>query len=196
MRDDDRARIAGNGWVDYLAGDNAEYPVTALRRDRTAVARKTTLFRADRTPPEKRLADNMLDYNPASIAAFTQLAEGALVPGRDGGLLQARLRYFDPERRRAGLPRDVAALVSKLSATSTVVTLVNTSATAAHKLIVQGGAYGEHRIETAEHDGQRERIGARAFEVELAPGAGATLTLTMTRYTEAPTISFPWERKP
>ena len=47
------------------------------------------------------------------------------MPGRPGGLLNARLRYFDPERKRAGVPEDVAALVSELSDTRTTVTLVN-----------------------------------------------------------------------
>jgi hypothetical protein len=35
-------------------------------------------------------------------------------PSQGGALLYVRLRYFDPERRRAGVPPDVAALVEKL----------------------------------------------------------------------------------
>ena len=65
----------------------------------------------------------MLDYNPAATESLVQLMWGALLPGREGGLLNARLRYFDPDRRRAGVPEDVAALVSELSDTRTVVTL-------------------------------------------------------------------------
>jgi len=195
MRDDDRARVGDSGWVAYLQGKDAAFPETALRRDLAAVGRKTTAFRADQTPPERRLADNMLGWNPASIAALTQLMQGALVPGREGGLLFARLRYFDPERRRAGVPPDVAALVSELGDTRTVVTLVNTSATTARTVIVQGGAYGEHRFETVERDGKVEKVGARILTVKLAPGSGAKLTLATRRYVEPPTITFPWERK-
>ena len=103
-------------------------------------------MRKDTTPPEKRLADNMLDYNPASTEALVQLMWGALLPGREGGLLNARLRYFDPVRQRAGVPDDVAALVSEFSATHTTVTLVNLNRTAARTVIVQGGAYGEHQL--------------------------------------------------
>ncbi|MGH1559154.1 hypothetical protein ACRAWD_18630 [Caulobacter segnis] len=44
-----------------------------------------------------------------------------------GGRCACRLRWFDPERRRAGVPPDVAALVEKLSDDETVVTLVNTN---------------------------------------------------------------------
>lgn len=195
MRADDAARVGENAWLGYLQGSDPHFPDTVLRRDLAAVEKKTAAFRADNTPPERRLADNMLAYNPASVSALLQLTQGALVPGREGGLLFARLRYFDPERRRAGLPRDVAALVSKLTDTGTVVTLVNTSATAARTVLVQGGAYGEHRIDTVEFAGRTERIGGRLFAVRLEPGAGAVLHLTMRRYAEPPTISLPWERK-
>ena len=57
--------------------------------------------------------------------ALIRLTLGGLPPGRDGGLLNARLRYFDPARKRAGLPEDVGALVSRMTDTSAEVTLVN-----------------------------------------------------------------------
>ena len=50
----------------------------------------------------------MLDLNPAATDSLVRLMFGALVPGREGGLLNARVRYFDPVRRRAGVPEDVA----------------------------------------------------------------------------------------
>ncbi len=195
MRTDDAERVRESDWIAYLRGKDDAYPETALRRDLAAVARKTAAFRADKTPPERRLADNMLSWNPASIGALTHLMEGALVPSREGGLLFARLRYFDPEQRRAGMPPDVAALVSEMTDTKTVVTLVNTNAREARTVTVQGGAYGEHRFETVERDGKSEKLGARTFTVKLAPGSGAKLTLATKRYSEPPTITFPWERK-
>jgi hypothetical protein len=193
MRADDLARVE-SGWAKYLQGSDPDYPEAALRRDLETVARRTAAFRADATPPERRLADNMLNYNPASVTALTQLMQGGLVPGREGGQLHARLRYFDPERKRAGVPPDVAALVSEISDTRTVVTLVNTSATTARTVLVQGGAYGEHRFESVERDGRTERLGARVFSVRLEPGAGARLALTQRRYAATPTITRPWER--
>ncbi|WP_414664975.1 hypothetical protein [Horticoccus sp. 23ND18S-11] len=195
QRPDDAARVGDNGWLAYLQGQDADFPVAALQRDRASLARKTAAFRADRTPPERRLADNMLNWNPTTIGALTQLTEGGLVPGRDGSLLLARLRYFDPEQRRAGLPPDVAALVSAMTDTSTVVTLVNLGATTARSVIVQGGAYGEHRIAAITIDGRRQEVGANHVWVTLAPGSGAKVTLTMQRYAETPTMSLPWERK-
>ena len=195
MRTDDAARLGDHAWLAFLHGKDASYPETALRRDLAAVARKTAGFRADQTPPERRLADNMINYNPASVAALTQLMQGGITPGREGGLLFARLRYFDPERKRAGVPPDVAALVSELTDTRTVVTLVNTNASQPRSVIVQGGAYGEHRIDAVQQGGKTQRVGSPTFAVTLAPGAGAKLALTMKRYSEKPTAAFPWERK-
>ncbi len=194
QRGDDRNRLGRNEWVDYLEGRNPHYVETALRRDLAGIGQKVAKFRADDSKPEKRLADNMMDSNPASTAALVQLMWGALLPGRDGGLLNARLRYFDPEQKRAGVPDDVGALVSEMSDTRTTVTLVNLSATATRTVVVQGGGYGEHRIETVEQGGVATRVGAGTFSVRLAPGAGAKLALTMKRYANAPTVVFPWDR--
>jgi hypothetical protein len=193
QRDDDRARVPEQPWLEFLAGRDADYPVTALRRDLATLEKRIALFRADRTPPERRLADNMLNWNPATIGALTQLMQGGLVPGRDGGLLHARLRYFDPVRRRAGVPPDVAALVTRLGADSATVTLVNLHPTETRRVVVQGGAYGEHRIATIDAGRGAIPVGARACEVDLRGGAGATLDVRLHRYALPPTVALPWQ---
>lgn len=193
QRADDRARIGPNAWLDFLDGKNASYPETALERDLDAVAHKVAAFRADRKPPELRLADNMMDYNPATTSSLVQLMWGALPPGRAGELLSARVRYFDPTRRRAGVPEDVAALVTELADRRTVVTLVNVNATQPRTVLVQAGGYGEHQFESVTWNGHTQRLQARVFALTLAPGCGASLTLTMRRYVNAPTVRFPWE---
>ena len=195
MQPGDRGRaVAGTPWVDFLHGTNPTYPETLLQRDLESIPRKLAAIRGDRTPPNKRLADNMLDFNPAATDSLVRLMWGALVPGREGGLLNARLRYFDPARQRAGVPDDVAALVSELADRRTVVTLVNLSADQARSVIVQAGGYAEHQFESVEWNGRTERLDARDFTVRLAPGAGAKLTLSMRRYVNKPTVSFPWAR--
>ena len=194
MRAEDRARLAGDPWVAFLEGKNSGYPEQALQRDLESIPRRVAMIRADKTRPEKRLADNMLDANPAATDAMVRLMFGALLPGRPGGLLNARLRYFDPDRRRAGIAEDVAALVSELADRRTVVTLVNTSASTPRTVIVQGGAYAEHQFESLEANGRTTPVNAPDFTVRLAPGAGATLTLAMRRYANQPTIKFPWDR--
>jgi hypothetical protein len=194
MRADDRARVGANPWLEFLEGKNPSYPETALRADLESIPKKVALFRADVRPPEKRLADNMMDFNPAAVEALERLMLGAVPPGREGGLLNARVRYFDPARRRAGLPEDVGALVSGMTDTQTVVTLVNLNATAPRTLVVQGGAYGEHQFGSVEYNGRTVPLDTADLTVQLAPGAGATLTLKMHRYANAPTAAFPWER--
>lgn len=190
----DRARIGANPWVEFVEGKNATYAETMLERDLASIPKKLESIRDDKTPADKRLADNMLDYNPAATESLVRLMWGALVPGREGGLLSARLRYFDPDRRRAGVPDDVAALVSELADRRTVVTLVNVSATQPRTVIVQAGGYAEHQFESVEANGKTTPVNARELSVRLAPGAGAKLTFTMRRYVNQPTVRFPWSR--
>jgi len=191
----DKERLGRNVWVDFLEGRNPGYADQALQRDVDALAQRVRAFRADRSTPDTRLADNMLDYNPAATDALVQLMWGALVPGREGGLLNARLRYFDPERRRAGVPEDVGALVSELSDTRTVVTLVNVNATRPRTVIVQGGGYGEHQIVSAIVGASAMRVDSPLLTVRINPGCGAKLVLDMKRYANAPTIKHPWQRE-
>jgi hypothetical protein len=191
---DRRHGVVTNPWVQFLHGTNPGYPEAVLQRDLESIPRRLAEIRADRTSADKRLADNMLDLNPAATDALVRLMWGALVPGREGGLLNARLRYFDPARQRAGVPDDVAALVSELGDRRTVVTLVNLSTTDTRAVIVQAGGYAEHQFESVEWNGRTERLDARDFTVRLAPGAGAKLTLGLRRFVNKPTVAFPWDR--
>jgi hypothetical protein len=194
QRSGDRARVGRNDWLEYLDGRNAGYPEQALERDLNSIQQRVSAMRRDTTTPAKRLADNMLDYNPAATEALVQLMWGALLPGREGGLLNARLRYFDPDRKRAGLPEDVGALVSELSDARTVVTLVNLNPSQRRTVIVQAGGYGEHQLLTVTSGGKTARIDSPVLAVQLAPGCGARLELAMKRYANAPTVKHPWQR--
>jgi hypothetical protein len=193
MQQADRSRVATDPWIEFLEGRNPSYPEAALQRDLDSIPRKLTAIREDKTLPDKRLADNMLDLNPAATDSLVRLMWGALVPGREGGLLNARVRYFDPERKRAGLPEDVAVLVSGLEDRKTVVTLVNLNTSSARDVVVQAGGYAEHQFESVEWNGRTMPVSSRELTVRLAPGAGATLTLTMRRYVNPPTVLFPWD---
>ena len=190
----DLDRIGVDGWTDFLRGRNAAYPEQALERDLKSIPQHLAAMRRDTTPPAKRLADNMLDYNPAATESLVQLMWGGLMPGRPGGLLNARLRYFDPDRRRAGVPEDVAALVSGLSDTRATVTLINLSRSQARTVIVQGGGYGEHQLIGATHGGKTTEFNSPLLTVRVEPGCGETLELTMMRYANVPTVLHPWHR--
>jgi hypothetical protein len=80
QRSDDRARVGRNDWLEYLDGRNVSYPEQILERDLASLKQRLSALRRDTTPPEKRLADNMLDYNPAATESLVQLMWGALLP--------------------------------------------------------------------------------------------------------------------
>ncbi len=190
----DRERIGRNEWVRYLEGQNENYPEQAIERDLRGLQQRLTAMRKDATPPDKRLADNMLDYNPAATESLVQLMWGGLLPGREGGLVNARLRYFDLDRKRAGLPDDVAALVSQLGDAHTTVTLVNLNQAQRRTVVVQGGAYGEHRLVSVKNGTATTQVDAPLLTVEIEPGSAATLEIQMKRYANDPTIKHPWQR--
>jgi len=192
----DLERVRKNGWVDFLRGRNPSYPEQTIERDLESIPRRLDAMRRDTTAPDKRLADNMLDYNPAAAESLVQLMWGALMPGRPGGLLNARLRYFDPDRKRAGVPEDVAALVSELSDTRTTVTLVNLNPSQARTVIVQGGGYGEHQLVSVTRGGKTTAINSPVLTVHLNAGSGQTLVMAMRRYANKPTVLHPWHRAP
>jgi hypothetical protein len=194
QKPEDLARVGTSPWLTFLQGKNATYPEQALERDRKMMQQRLDALRRDTTPAEKRLADNMLDYNPAATEAMVQLMWGALLPGREGGLLNARLRYFDPDRKRAGVPEDVAALVSELSDTRTVVTLINLNASQPRTVIVQGGGYGEHQLVSVTVGDTITPVDSPLLTVRLEPGSGQTLILRMQRYANRPTALHPWHR--
>ncbi len=193
MKDADRKCVPRSGWLAFLDGKNPAYPETALRDDFALLRRKVAGMRQDRTTPDTRLADDPMAYNPATVEALVRLTLSGLPPKHQGEVLQARVRYFDPIRRRPGLPEDVAALVESLEDESTSLVLVNLNQSEPRTLIVQGGAYGEHRCEQVSSEGRTFPIHRSQFLVSLAPGAGGRLTIAMKRYAGTPTLAQPWE---
>lgn len=182
-------------WVSFLLGKDSEYPEQALRADLAQVRQRVSEMRADDTTPDTRLADDPMHLNPASVESLIQLMLGGLHPKHQGNVLQARLRYFDPIARRAGMPEGVAALVDRLTGDEVAVTLVNTNQLAAREIVIQAGGYGEHQfISVSQDNGQSKAVDSNQLTVTLAPGAGGRLVMTMKRYANQPSMSFPWDR--
>ncbi len=191
MREDDRRRCPPNPWLDYLDGKNSGFPEQALAADLNRLRERVAAIRKDDTTPDTRLADDPMFHNPATAEALAQLTLGCATPPRIGKVLASRVRYFDTERRRAGLPEDTAALVEKMDGDSTTVTLVNLNVSEARTVIIQGGAYGEHTLTSAIADDQQLKLNDRAVSVRLEPGCGARITLKMRRHSRGPTLAFP-----
>ena len=205
-------------WYAYLRGDNPDYPAAILGAAHAQARRRLALMEQhagqEVAEPDIHLWQNL---NPVVTEALTQLTWGAPQVVYNGGLTQARVRYYDPRRRRPGLPPDVAALVSSIDPAATTVTLVNLSAAAARTVTVQAGAYAEHDIETAgytcaaagwmgqhteyiSHDvkisGREVAVGGPWLDVELPPGTEVTLTLRLRLRVRVPSAQAPWDAAP
>ncbi len=183
------------GWLLYLLGKNADYPEQALRADLARVRERVVGMRSDETTPDTRLADDPMHLNPASVASLIQLTLGGLHPGHQGNVLQARLRYFDPISRRAGIPSDMGALVDRLTNDEVAVTIVNTNQLESREIVIQAGGYAEHEfVSVSQGAGQPQALHTNQLAVKLAPGAGSRLVFKMKRYANQPTMTFPWDR--
>jgi hypothetical protein len=152
-------------------------------------------MRADPTTPDTRLSDDPMVYNPCSVTSLLHLTLGGIRPQYWGGVLHCRMRCFDPERRRAGLPADVAALVERLTSDRTVMSLVNLSRSEPRTVILQAGGYGEHRFLHVVQNGREVPVEASSLTVRLEPGAGGQLELGVQRYVRQPTLAHPWDRR-
>ncbi|MHA6724075.1 hypothetical protein [Sphingomonas sp. RS2018] len=201
MREADRAQMAPSPWTNFLSGTAPDWAETSLLADMDRVRTQMVKVREDRSTPQTRLADNPIERNPVSVTALMHQTMGAIhiarppwsptSPNQGGTLLFARLRHFDADRRRPGLPQDVAALVEKLDDTGTTLSLVNLNPAEARRMIVRGGGYGEHRIEAVRIGDRRIAVGSRDVAILLAPGAGARLVLEMRRHSQVPTLDWP-----
>jgi len=73
--------------------------------------------------------------------------------------------------------------------------LVNLDLGAPRTVVVQAGSFGEHRFGQASVSGGAvTTVDGRWLEVELAPGAGASIHVTMSRYANSPSYETPWSR--
>ena len=136
----------------------------------------------------------MLDLVPATTNTLSELTTGGFFANGRVWVLHSRLRYFDPENRRSGLPQDVAALVEKLTDDSVVVTLVNTNQVEARTVDVQAGGYAEHQFTGVSWEGGEKQLDSPTLTVRLEPGSGQKLTFSMKRYANQPSLAQPWNR--
>jgi hypothetical protein len=190
----DLDRVPKEGWIGFLEGNDNDYPVKAMREDFEHIHDRMETMRNDPTSPDTRLADWLLGVVPSTTDTLTNLTTGGYFSRGKLWTLHSRVRYFDPAKRRSGLPEDVAALVEKLSADSVTLTLVNVNQVEPREVIVQAGGYGEHQFKAVRHGGKQEQLDSALITVRLEPGSGAQLVLDTARYANRPTLAQPWNR--
>ena len=183
-------------WLAFVAGRNPDYPLQILRATYAASLERLEVIRRDTSQPDEQDVHHWQQRNPVVLEALVQLMLGAPNHVYHGGLLHCRLFYFDPQRRRPGVPPDVAALVERVTADGVSVHLVNLHPTEAREVIVQAGAFGEHRFTSIRRQGDASTVDGKLFHVRLRPGAQGRLDIGMVRYAQQPSYARPWDDKP
>jgi hypothetical protein len=194
----DLQRLPKKGWIGYLQSGDPAYPLDAFQRALGEIRRASERLREDTStydfPPHRTRGSCC---NPVATVALINLTLGGNDPNGSGHgplPLHTQVRHFDPDRRRAGLPVDVAVLVEQIHPENIRMTVLNTSPFQYRTVTVQMGAYGEHQATTVTIGDRTFPIDAPYFNVRLAPGAGETLTIGIQRYVHQPTLAFPWDR--
>lgn len=185
-------------WFCYLDGRKPDYPRRILEEQYAEVLRRMDKMRNDTSDPESWDVHHWQQINPVHTEGLLQLTCGGPQVIYHGGLLHLRLRYFDALARRPGLPEDVAALVSQLDADSATLELINLSPLHARQLIIQAGAFGEHRFTTVQPvdeansaDTPPLSVNGPHLSITLPPGRKINLRLGMARYVNTPSYTQP-----
>ncbi|MCK5119107.1 MAG: hypothetical protein KAQ78_05965, partial [Candidatus Latescibacteria bacterium] len=131
-------------WFRYIQGKHPDYPGKIMGVQYAEIRRRLERMRNDHGDPAEWDVHHWQEINPVVTEALVQLTLGAPQFLYHGGLLHTRLRYFDAEGRRPGLPRDVGALVNRVDERGVALELVNLNPREPREVIVQAGAFGEH----------------------------------------------------
>ena len=180
--------LASDPWIRYLDGKNRDYPLQALQADIATIRSRLDRMQADDSVDYERPSDYTQRFNPAVTNSLVQLALGGNPPGRSGNILHARMFYYDPVRSRPGLPDQVAALVDEIGPAGVRARLVNLHPVEARRVVVQAGAYGEHRFTNVRSGGTELPVAGQRFEVVLEPGSGGTLEIGMNLFANQPSF--------
>jgi hypothetical protein len=187
--------IHAANWYAFMQGDAPDYPTAILQTNLAEVTRRSRAMLEDTTDPETWDIHHWQDLNPVVCEGLVQLMLGAPNTIYHGGLLHSRLRYFDPERRRPGVPPDTAVCVHKITEDSITLEIINLHPMQTRTLLIQGGAFGEHTFTGATWGvaggNLYESLSDNWVCVEVAPGCGGTLHLTQKRFTNLPTYAHP-----
>ena len=176
----------------YYDGKNPDWPEKILQAEYQNAQTAFETIQNETRDAQTLIADNPSSPNPVYTKGLTQVTMGAPQSVYTGGLLRATVRYFDSDRARPGLPRDVAALVDKLDAEGAGVHLVNLNASETRNLIVQAGAFAEHQFVELTYADQTVPVESKYIAVQLPPAASIRLDVGMRRFAHRPTYAFPW----
>ena len=183
-------------WLAYMQGEYPEYPETILNHNLSQVEARLAFMADDEEDPANYGDAYFQRRNPITCEGLVQLTCGGPLPHYNGGLLVTRVRHFDGQQKRPGLPSDVGALVTKMTADTTGLQFVNLNATEPRDVIVQAGAMGEHNFTSVSvNDGQNRQsvsVNGTYLHVQLPPYTQIDLELGIHRFVNTPSYKHPW----
>ena len=205
-------------WFQFIQGELPDYPVQILKANIELINTQLRKMRSKTGDPrgwdtyDPATADEVVgldlrvdgyqihawqEFNPIYFEGLAQMTMGSPMHISHGGLQHGKVRFFDGELQRPGLPADIGAIVDSLTATTIGMKIANTSTTTSRSLVVQAGAFGEHRfvsvvVELESGASEQYEIGSKWFEINLGAQAGATLTFTVERYVNTPSYETPF----
>ena len=205
-------------WFQFIQGELPNYPVEILKANIELIDTQLRKMRSQTGDPrgwdtyDPATADEVVgldlridgyqihawqEFSPIYFEGLAQMTMGAPMHISHGGLQHGKVRFFDGDQQRPGLPSDVGAIVDSLSATSIGMKISNTSTTTSHSLVIQAGAFGEHKFTSVEIKldsgaSQKHQIESKWFQIDLGAQAGATLIFTVERYVNSPSYETPF----
>ncbi|MEI9907180.1 MAG: hypothetical protein WDO06_04030 [Actinomycetota bacterium] len=207
-------------WFQFIQGELPNYPEDILEANLTLIANQLYKMRSstgdphswDDYDPETSEVKVGLDlridgyqihawqeFCPVYFEGLAQMTMGAPMHISHGGLQHGKVRLFDGEKERPGLPEDVAVIVDGLTAETISMKAVNVNSTAKRVLVIQAGAFGEHRftgVTVTSKSGQvtTQKLDGKYFALEIGAGSGAKLDFTIERYANKPSYETPWQK--
>ena len=181
-----------NAWFSFVEGKHPEYVDQFIDSTYQCVCNGMDRLEQDDSDPEERECFHFQRLSPVLPEALVQMAMGTPAAMYNGGLLQSHVRYFDLDRRRAGLPEHVAAMVDEVGSDRVGLTLVNTDPVDGHGVLIQAGGFGEHTFANVKQDGEKEKVmEGKWLQVNLEPGSQVKLELGLNRFANQPSYDFP-----
>ncbi len=183
-------------WLAYMRGEYPKYPEAILNHNLSQVEARLNFMANDEEDPANYGDAYFQRRNPITCEGLVQLTCGGPLPHYNGGLFVTRLRHFDAQQKRPGLPADVGALVTKMTADTTALQLVNLNTTERREVIVQAGAMGEHNFTSVcvkgSQNEQATPVNGTSVRIHLPPNTEIDLELGMERFVNTPSYRQPW----
>jgi len=185
-------------WQSFAEGGNPGYPERLMHCALYEVERRMKVMENDDGNPSEWDVHHWQDINPVVTDPLVQMTTGSPGVIYHGGLCHARIRHFDPQARRPGLPDSVAAQVSRVRTDSVDLDLVNLHDSQVRDILVQAGTFGEHlftRISRLDDDVElpvEDFQKSKTVKIRLQPSSSLRMRLHLLRYVSDPSYAFPW----